>query len=84
MSDIPTQHVLLKNIRKIRDNIEKKSHGGRRAYDLTLDNIVMKANVKCGGLNYTADPPREYVLRRLLRIHVSLSDLERGKKSQRS
>ncbi|EFO93009.1 CRE-CSR-1 protein [Caenorhabditis remanei] len=59
MSDIPTQHVLLKNIRKIRDNIEKKSHGGRRAYDLTLDNIVMKANVKCGGLNYTADPPRE-------------------------
>ncbi|PIC35496.1 hypothetical protein B9Z55_014838 [Caenorhabditis nigoni] len=59
MSDIPTQHILLKNIRKIRDNIEKKSQGGRRAYDLTLDNIVMKANVKCGGLNYTADIPRD-------------------------
>ncbi|CAI2351211.1 unnamed protein product [Caenorhabditis sp. 36 PRJEB53466] len=54
--DIPTQHVLLKNIRKIRDNMEKKSQGGRRAYDLTLDNIVMKANVKCGGLNYIAIP----------------------------
>ncbi|CAO4374766.1 unnamed protein product [Caenorhabditis nigoni] len=59
MSDIPTQHILPKNIRKIRDNIEKKSQGGRRAYDLTLDNIVMKANVKCGGLNYTADIPRD-------------------------
>ncbi|EGT59863.1 hypothetical protein CAEBREN_29619 [Caenorhabditis brenneri] len=59
MSDIPTQHILLKNIRKIRDNIEKKSQGGRRGYDLTLDNIVMKANIKCGGLNYTADVPRD-------------------------
>uniref|UniRef100_A0A1I7TXI8 Piwi domain-containing protein n=1 Tax=Caenorhabditis tropicalis TaxID=1561998 RepID=A0A1I7TXI8_9PELO len=59
MSDIPTQHVLLKNIRKIRDNMERKSGGGRRAYDLTLDNIVMKANIKCGGLNYTADIPRD-------------------------
>ncbi|CCD67716.1 Piwi domain-containing protein [Caenorhabditis elegans] len=59
MSDIPTQHVLLKNVKKMRDNIEKKSQGGRRAYDLTLDNIVMKANIKCGGLNYTADIPRD-------------------------
>uniref|UniRef100_A0A8R1HU12 Piwi domain-containing protein n=1 Tax=Caenorhabditis japonica TaxID=281687 RepID=A0A8R1HU12_CAEJA len=59
MSDIPTQHILLKNVRKIRDNIVRKSAGGRRAYDLTLDNIVMKANVKCGGLNYTADIPQD-------------------------
>lgn len=61
MSDVPTQHILLKNVRKIRDNIQKKSGSGRKAYDLTLDNIVMKANVKCGGLNYTADIPQECV-----------------------
>ncbi|CAI5450084.1 unnamed protein product [Caenorhabditis angaria] len=59
MSDVPTQHVLLKNIRKISSTLDTQIKQRRKPFDLTLDNIVMKANIKSGGLNYKADIPRD-------------------------
>ncbi|CAB3411737.1 unnamed protein product [Caenorhabditis bovis] len=72
MSDIPTQHILLSNVKKMAYNLKSRGNdggyrgnnrggmrGGRPGYDLTLDNIVMKANIKAGGCNYTSDIPKD-------------------------
>ncbi|CAI2355811.1 unnamed protein product [Caenorhabditis sp. 36 PRJEB53466] len=56
MADVPTQQVLLKTIRKIKCNVEENSQNGKKGFDFTLDNIVLKTNVKCGGLNYISIP----------------------------
>ncbi|CAD6186081.1 unnamed protein product [Caenorhabditis auriculariae] len=51
ISDIPTQHVLIKSIRSINDTLMK----GKMSQ--TMENIILKTNVKAGGINYIADIP---------------------------